>query len=87
MAAPCWNTINHQATSDAQLFVLSDEPLVQFSQTITASRQWINWDYFSGGADCGSAKPSYSQAKHSNISCSLRLDQISHATSRSSPPT
>ena len=31
MAAPCWNTINHQATSDAQLFVLSDEPLLQFS--------------------------------------------------------
>ena len=31
MAAPCWNTISHQATSDAQLFVLSDEPLLQFS--------------------------------------------------------
>jgi gentisate 1,2-dioxygenase len=32
MAAPCWHAISHQATSDAQLFVLSDEPLLRFSK-------------------------------------------------------
>ena len=31
IAAPCWHTISHQATSDAQLFELSDEPLLRFS--------------------------------------------------------
>jgi gentisate 1,2-dioxygenase len=31
IAAPCWHTTSHQATSDAQLFVLSDEPLLRFS--------------------------------------------------------
>jgi len=31
IAAPCWHTISHHATSDAQLFVLSDEPLLRFS--------------------------------------------------------
>jgi gentisate 1,2-dioxygenase len=31
IAAPCWHTITHQATADAQLFVLSDEPLLRFS--------------------------------------------------------
>lgn len=29
--APGWHAISHQASSDAQLFVLSDEPLLQFS--------------------------------------------------------
>jgi gentisate 1,2-dioxygenase len=31
LAAPGWYAINHLATSDAQLFVLSDEPLLRFS--------------------------------------------------------
>ena len=31
IAAPCWNTITHYASSDAQLFALSDEPLLRFS--------------------------------------------------------
>ena len=31
IAAPCWHTIGHHVTSDAQLFVLSDEPLLRFS--------------------------------------------------------
>ena len=31
LAAPCWYAITHLTTSDAQLFVLSDEPLLQFS--------------------------------------------------------
>ena len=31
LAAPGWYPINHYATSDAQLFVLSDEPLLRFS--------------------------------------------------------
>jgi gentisate 1,2-dioxygenase len=31
IAAPCWHTISHLATSNAQLFVLSDEPLLRFS--------------------------------------------------------
>jgi gentisate 1,2-dioxygenase len=31
LAAPNWHGINHLATSDAQLFVLSDEPLLRFS--------------------------------------------------------
>ncbi len=31
IAAPCWHTISHHASSDAQLFVLSDEPLLRFS--------------------------------------------------------
>jgi gentisate 1,2-dioxygenase len=31
LAAPGWHAINHLATSDAQLFVLSDEPLLRFS--------------------------------------------------------
>ena len=31
LAAPCWYPINHLTTSDAQLFVLSDEPLLRFS--------------------------------------------------------
>jgi gentisate 1,2-dioxygenase len=29
--APCWHAISHRAESDAQLFVLSDEPLLRFS--------------------------------------------------------
>ena len=29
--APGWHGIGHRATSDAQLFVLSDEPLLRFS--------------------------------------------------------
>ena len=29
--APGWHPVGHQATSDAQLFVLSDEPLLRFS--------------------------------------------------------
>jgi gentisate 1,2-dioxygenase len=29
--APGWNAISHRATSDAQLFVLSDEPVLKFS--------------------------------------------------------
>jgi gentisate 1,2-dioxygenase len=32
IAAPCWRAVNHQATSDTQLFVLSDEPLLRFSK-------------------------------------------------------
>jgi len=31
LAVPGWYPINHYATSDAQLFVLSDEPLLRFS--------------------------------------------------------
>ena len=31
IAAPCWHTISHQAASDTQLIVLSDEPLLRFS--------------------------------------------------------
>jgi gentisate 1,2-dioxygenase len=31
LAAPGWYAISHLATSDAQLFVLSDEPLLRFS--------------------------------------------------------
>jgi gentisate 1,2-dioxygenase len=31
VVAPNWSTIGHRATSDAQLFVLSDEPLLRFS--------------------------------------------------------
>jgi gentisate 1,2-dioxygenase len=30
--APGWHSIGHRATSDAQLFVLSDEPLLRFSK-------------------------------------------------------
>ncbi len=29
--APCWHATSHHATSDAQVFVLSDEPLLRFS--------------------------------------------------------
>lgn len=29
IAAPCWNAINHRAKTDAQIFVLSDEPLLR----------------------------------------------------------
>jgi gentisate 1,2-dioxygenase len=29
--APCWNAIAHRAKSDAQLFALSDEPILKFS--------------------------------------------------------
>jgi gentisate 1,2-dioxygenase len=29
--APCWNAISHWAKSDAQLFALSDEPVLKFS--------------------------------------------------------
>ncbi len=32
MVAPCWHAIGHQAESDVQLFVLSDEPLLRFSK-------------------------------------------------------
>jgi gentisate 1,2-dioxygenase len=31
IAAPCWCAIGHRATSDAQLFALTDEPLLRFS--------------------------------------------------------
>jgi gentisate 1,2-dioxygenase len=31
VAAPGWHAISHRATSDAQLFMLSDEPLLRFS--------------------------------------------------------
>ena len=30
-AAPGWHAISHRATSDAQLFEMSDEPLLRFS--------------------------------------------------------
>lgn len=30
--APCWNAISHKAQSDAQLFAMSDEPLLRFSK-------------------------------------------------------
>jgi gentisate 1,2-dioxygenase len=32
LAAPGWCTISHHATSDAQLFVMSDEPLLRYSK-------------------------------------------------------
>src|SRR5215471_11282906 len=32
LAAPSWCTISHQATSDAELFAMSDEPLLRFSK-------------------------------------------------------
>jgi gentisate 1,2-dioxygenase len=31
LAAPCWNAIAHHAVSDAQLFALTDAPLLRFS--------------------------------------------------------
>jgi len=31
VVAPCWHAISHVANSDAQLFVLSDEPLLRFA--------------------------------------------------------
>jgi gentisate 1,2-dioxygenase len=31
VVAPCWHAISHHASSDAQLFMLSDEPLLRFS--------------------------------------------------------
>jgi gentisate 1,2-dioxygenase len=31
LAAPCWNAISHRITRDAQLFALSDEPLLHFA--------------------------------------------------------
>ena len=31
LAAPCWNAIAHRATSDAQVFALTDAPLLRFS--------------------------------------------------------
>ena len=29
--APGWHAINHRATSDAQMFEMSDEPLLRFA--------------------------------------------------------
>jgi gentisate 1,2-dioxygenase len=31
IVAPGWHAISHRATSDAQLFAMSDEPLLRFS--------------------------------------------------------